>query len=136
MLRAHCQHACPQSDVPQTPASHPPVSVASVVDGSVSLLVDVAVVADVVPLSAVPGPALVSATVAEDGPPFDVPDVSEEPPVFEVSVGEKHAAPRLVASTSLIAVRDQAPVPGSVAPLATPAFLPRPTSVVRMLPNE
>ena len=98
-----------------------------------SALVDVAVVADIVPVSAVPGPALVSATVAEDGPPLDVP---EEAPVFEVSVGEKHPAPRLVASTSLIAVRDQAPLAGSVTPLAVPAFLPRPTAVVRMLPDS
>ncbi len=94
-----------------------------------SSLVDV--VADAVPLSAVPGPALVSATVDEDGPALDVP---EEPAVFKVSVGEKHAAPRLAERTSHLAVRDHA-LPGPGALLATPSLLPQQTSVVRMLPN-
>jgi hypothetical protein len=98
------------------------------------LVLSLVAVAELVPLSAVPGPALaLVSAVADDEPLLEVPD---EPPVLLVSVGEKHATPRLPASASHLVVRDLGRPAGPSARSPTPSGPPRPSSVVRMLPNE
>ena len=115
----------------QIPGVHPPVS-SAVVSGSVT--VSVVVVAELVPLSAVAGPALVSAVVTDDEPPLEYPD---EPPVLAVSVGEKgHPTKRMPASASHLAVAVPRRPPSSSATSPTPSGPPRQISVIRMLPND